>query len=259
MDCLEQRKLDLEAQQFDRYKLLNECEQDLIVEDDRIKKGKLTRQISQLKQEIKTCDEDLKSIEQQILISPTKSKPLPIAQNPKHQPKREKQSSNSYTELIEQPQVKKPRKVRFTWLLICTIIFVTITVVAAVRAFQNECQGTFCVEANSPDGREFKNPNKCRVIQFNASGRWTYLPEVGHSANGHPKQRYATDNYLLPRYPEGSLIVLRGNGVYEYVGIEKRLSLESNETVVFTINEGTNPDYFKDNNGKLNIEWHCVE
>ncbi len=254
MDRLEQRKRDLEAQQIDRYNLLHECEQYLTVEDDPLKRGKLTLQISQLKQKIKACEEELKSMQQQAFT----------------------------IEPIDKSNHKKPPKGRFTWLLISTLLLNIVAFFAANRKFENkfqgsfkvaadstfpadiefknECKGNFEVVADSPQGTEFKNTNQSRVIQFNASGSWTYAPGEGwHSANGHPKHKLANSNYLLPGYPEGSLIVRRGDDRYEEIGTEKKLFLEPNEIVSFLINDASNSDFFKDNKGELKIDWHCVK
>jgi hypothetical protein len=233
VDWLKQRKCDLEAQQLHRYKLLNECEQDLTVEDDPIKKSKLTRYIRQLRQEIKTCDENIKSMQQQTFT----------------------------TEPIDKLKDKKPQKRKFTWLLISMLLLAIAAFFAANREFQNECKGNIEVVADSPRGKEFKNKNKSPVTYyFKASGSWTYAPGEGwHDANGHPKHKLANSNYLLPGYPEGSLIVRRGDGRYEEIGTEKKLSLESNETVFFLINDASNSEFSKDNKGELKIDWHCVK
>ncbi len=72
---------------------------------------------------------------------------------------------------------------------------------------------------------------------------------------------------MLKDAPNGSLIVRRGNGKYEFVGEKKVLILAPNENLLFIINEspscvtssGTKVSCFTDNEGSLSITWSLNE
>jgi hypothetical protein len=117
----------------------------------------------------------------------------------------------------------------------------------------------FKVDAKSHQGHRFQNTQpSTETYEFSASGRWTYkntLPDQPHGPEGYPI--LATDNYYLPGYKEGALIVRRENGSYEFIGSRAELTLVSGETVFFIINDTKDGWSYGDNEGTLTVEWNC--
>lgn len=126
-----------------------------------------------------------------------------------------------------------------------------------------EIEGKFTVEAKKPLGTTFVNKqSSTRTFHFFATGKWTYNSTLEpNSADGSNQYLKATQNYNLPGYPEGSLIV-RQKGEYHFIGHEETLELDPNETVLFTINDtgdNNNGEAFNDNKGFLKVEWNCED
>lgn len=120
------------------------------------------------------------------------------------------------------------------------------------------------VKADSPRGTLFTNKSDLpETYRFFATGSWSYNRYAGleHNAGGYPERPEALEHYKLPGAPEGALIVRRSSGLYELVGTERELKLESQEKVYFTINDATdgarNQDAYSDNSGTLKVEWTC--
>jgi hypothetical protein len=121
-------------------------------------------------------------------------------------------------------------------------------------------EGSFSIEASSPKGTYFQNlSNQSLRVKFSAAGEWTYNPNVGfHSAAGHPDYPQATANYKLPGFPEGSLIVRRGNASFQYVGTEATIELNPMETVSFVCNDDGRWGEIgghSDNQGSISVLW----
>ncbi|BAY07755.1 hypothetical protein [Calothrix sp. NIES-2098] len=126
-----------------------------------------------------------------------------------------------------------------------------------------QTEGKFTVEAKKPLGTAFVNKySSSRTFHFFATGKWTYNSNLeANSADGNNHFPKATQNYNLPGFPEGSLIV-RQKGEYYFVGSQKTLELDPNETVLFTINDtgdSNNGAAFDDNKGFLKVEWNCED
>lgn len=123
--------------------------------------------------------------------------------------------------------------------------------------------GNIDVEASSPQGTLFTNErSSIETYNFFAQGEWSYNQKLGllHNPGGHPEYQKATDDYKLPGFPEGALIVRRKD-VYEFIGTEAKLILQPNERIYFTINDATDKasdfDSYSDNSGTLTVEWSC--
>jgi hypothetical protein len=121
-------------------------------------------------------------------------------------------------------------------------------------------EGCFTVESASPKGTYFQNLSDQSVrVKFSAAGQWTYNPNVGfHSAAGHPNYPKGTENYKLPGFPEGSLIVRRANGSFQYIGTVSTIELNPMEVVSFVCNDdGTWGEVggHGDNQGCISILW----
>jgi hypothetical protein len=121
-------------------------------------------------------------------------------------------------------------------------------------------EGSFSVEAASPKGTYFQNfSNQSLRVKFSAAGEWTYNPNVGfHPAAGHSDYPQATANYKLPGFPEGSLIVRRGNASFQYVGTEATIELNPMETVFFLCNDDGlwgEVGGHSDNQGSISVLW----
>lgn len=121
-------------------------------------------------------------------------------------------------------------------------------------------EGCFSVEAASPKGTCFQNLSTQSLrVKFSAAGEWTYNPNFGfHSAAGHPNYPKATANYKLPDFPEGSLIVRRGNASFQNIGTEATIELNPMETVFFLCNDdgiwGEVAGH-ADNQGSVSVVW----
>jgi len=125
--------------------------------------------------------------------------------------------------------------------------------------------GQFRVSASSFQGSPFTNPvNRPASIEFSAAGEWTFWPDQGfHSAAGNPGYPVASQSgadYKLPSAALGSLIVLRSNGTYEYVGVKRTIRLGALERVFFVMNDSKiYSASYQDNKGALNVRWNCSD
>jgi hypothetical protein len=123
--------------------------------------------------------------------------------------------------------------------------------------------GEIEVHANDPRGTRFENRNSSRqTYEFTAVGSWTYNNKVQglHGPNGIQGLN-ATDKYNLPGSPEGALVVRKEDGTYQFIGRYEELTLESGESIVFTINDEIEEDEpsrgYNDNDGTLTVAWNC--
>jgi hypothetical protein len=122
-------------------------------------------------------------------------------------------------------------------------------------------KGVFIIPSTSVEGTAFTNAESCPIeVNFHADGQWSYNPSKGlHTASGYPNAPRALPAYILPGVPEGSLVVRRGNGNYEYIGQDKTLHLQPREIIHFMINDDYQNNYgagYADNEGKLSVEWN---
>lgn len=121
----------------------------------------------------------------------------------------------------------------------------------------------FKVYATSPKGTRFtNNQSSTKTYNFFAKGTWSYNPGVKKKYGAEGDTDYTkAKGYKLPGVAEGSLIVRRQNGSYQYVGAEKALTLDAVESVWFTINEANEGqgEKYNDNTGFLTVEWECED
>lgn len=122
--------------------------------------------------------------------------------------------------------------------------------------------GSFQVYATSPSGTSFTSPfDKSVSVRFSATGQWTFWEKAGfHSAAGHPRYPRGDSSYPMPSMPTGSLVVLRGNGRYEFVGEETTINVLPNEHLSFVINDEVGQENgvgFEDNKGSISVTWNC--
>ncbi|MGJ5634735.1 hypothetical protein [Nostoc sp. CALU 1950] len=126
-----------------------------------------------------------------------------------------------------------------------------------LKSGNDKNDGIFNVPANSQQGFPVKNSGNRRLkIDLNARGKWQYAPSAGlNSPEGHSIQQDET--YRLPSAPQGSLIIRREENTYEYIGKQKEIFLEPQETVFLTINDKRDENSYLDNEGEIKVSWSC--
>lgn len=114
----------------------------------------------------------------------------------------------------------------------------------------------FTIKSSAIGGTEFVVPNGVARCQFNAKGSWSVWQGITTTAAGMVYAWWAPYDSKALNSRNGELVVFQ-QGIYRRIGELGQLDVSPGERLIFSVDDGIDPQNYVENIGDIAVAWMC--